>query len=103
MERRKIERVQRVALALIFSRNISYEKLLSISGVERLESRRKRIRIKFGMKALKHPKFRSWFKQSEPKQTGVRPHYETNLGRQKRILKYPIPYLTNLLNRHNGY
>ena len=103
MERRKIERVQRVALALIFGRNISYEKLLSISGVERLESRRKRISLKFVMKALKHPKFRSWFKQSEPLETGVRAHYETNLGRQKRILKSPIPYLTNLLNRHNGY
>ena len=103
IERRKIERVQRLALSLIFGRNMSYEKLLSMSGVERLETRRKRISLKFAMKAIKHPKFKSWFKQIEPKQTGDRAHYETNLGRQKRILKSPIPYLTNLLNRHNGY
>ena len=102
-ERKKIERVQRVALSLIFGRNISYEKLLLISGVERLETRRKRISLKFAMKAVKHPKFKSWFKLIEPDKTGVRAHYETNRGRQKRILKSPIPYLTKLLNKHNGY
>ena len=103
VERRKIEIVQRVALSLIFGRNMSYEKLLTLSGVERLETRRKRLSLNFAMKEMKHPKFKNWFKQTDLKQTRKSAHYDSSHGRQKKILKSPIPYLTNLLNRYNGY
>ena len=103
IEKKKLERVQRVALSLIYGRNLTYEKLLTLAEVERLESRRERLSLNFARKAVKHPKFRSWFKQTDSNQPGHRAKYETSLGRQKKILRSPIPYLTNLLNRYNGH
>ena len=96
IKKKKLERVQRVALSLIYGRNLTYEKLLALSKVDRLETRRKRLSLNFARKAVKHPKFKSWFKQTDPNQPGQRAHYATSLGRQKKILRSPIPYLTNL-------
>ena len=103
MEKKKLERVQRVSLSLIYGRNLTYEKLLTLSKLDILKTGRERLSINFARKAIKHPKFKCWFKQTNPGQPGQRVHYTVSLGRQRKILKSPIPYLTNLLNRYNGY
>ena len=60
------------------------EKLLTLSKVERLETRRERLSLNFARKAVKHPKFKSWFKQTDPNQPGQKAHYAVSLRRQKR-------------------
>ena len=68
---------------------------MTLLKVERLETRRERLSLNFARKAVKYPKFKSWFKQTDPNQPGQKAHYVGSLGRQKKILKSPIPYLTN--------
>ena len=55
IEKKKLERVQRVALSLIYGRNLTYEKLLALSKVERLETRREILSLNFARKAVKYP------------------------------------------------
>ena len=54
-------------------------------------------------KASKHPKFKHWFKVTNPEQPTERAHYAPTISRNKKLLKTPIPYFTKLLNINNGY
>ena len=62
-EAAKIERVQRVAVKLIFGFGISYRKILKNNNLERLVDRRERLCLNFARKAIKHKKFQGWFKR----------------------------------------
>ena len=98
-----MERVQKVALRLIYGRIKSYSKLLQISKLDTLVLRREKLCLNFAKKAVKHPKFRHWFKQINPEQPLNRAKYAESVSRQKRLLKSPIPYFTKLLNKNNGH
>ena len=54
----KLERVQKVALRLIYGRNFSYKKVLTLSKLCTLEERREKLSLQFAKKATKHPKFK---------------------------------------------
>ncbi len=95
----KLERVQRVALKLIFGFKLSYRRILEMSKLERLEQRRERMCLNFAGKALRHPRFRDWFKR---KDGPGRAQFWEAITRKKRLEKSPIPYLTKLLNAHNN-
>ena len=60
----KLERVQKVALRLIYGRLKSYTELCKEANVTSLESRREKLCLQFAMKALKHPQFKYWFNQA---------------------------------------
>ena len=59
--------------------------------------------LNLASKALKHKKFQSWFKQLNCDNPAGKALYAETLPRQKRLSKSPIPYLTRLLNKNNGY
>ena len=95
----KLERVQRIAARLIFGFSLSYRKILAGNNLERLSDRRERLCLNFAKKAVKHVKFRDWFKQSNS--TG-RVKYCDTVARKKQLWKSPILYLTRLLNKNNS-
>ena len=97
-ESASLERVQRVALKLIYGTKLSYRKILDKSNVENLAERRERMCLKFASKALQHQKFRDWFRR---KAGPGRAQYYEAITRKKLLGKTPIPYLTRLLNAHN--
>ena len=65
-ERVALERVQKCACHIILGdQYLSYKNALRALGLETLESRRKKLSLKFALKASKHSKFKSWFKANE--------------------------------------
>ena len=100
---KSIERVQKSALATIFSPNYrSYEEALAQAKLERLDTRREKLSLSFAKKAAKHPEHSSWFlKQEQNTQCQTRsfkPPYKSVQARTQRLLRSPVSYFTNLLN-----
>ena len=79
------------------------KKLLHISNLNTLTVRREKLNLQFAKKAVKHPRFKRWFKCTNPDQPIEKAHYATVTSRNMRLLKTPIPYFTKLLNSNNGY
>ena len=96
----RLERVQRVALKLIFGHHKSYRTILAENKLQTLKRRRTALTLKFAKKALKHQKFRQWFKALEAE--GKMAQYAKPRARCKRLMKSPIPYMTELLNQFNS-
>ena len=107
-EVKQLERVQKSALAIILGDSYkSYKQALEKLEVESLESRREKLCLTFGKRALKSEKFNKLFSytdQSEPKintrYAKTKPIYTLRpvTTKTKRYRRSPIPYLTNLLN-----
>ena len=71
------------------------------SKLESLEQRRTKLCTTFAVKAVKHPKHKRWFVETDPDAPDTRSNktkYKTPLFRLGRFRKSPIPYLTDLLN-----
>ena len=98
-----IERVQRAACQIILGMSYTtYSDALDFLKLETLESRRVTLCMKFGIKALKHPKHKQWF-QPNLKKTNTRqqqPKYCQVIAKTRRFENSPISYLTNLLNKY---
>ena len=57
-----IERVQKACLAIILGQGyINYSNALHIASIERLDTRRESLCLKFARNAIKNPKFQNWF------------------------------------------
>ena len=107
-ESKQLERVQKTACYIIMGDDhSSYLNSLAVLGCQTLKERRGEICLKFARKALKHPKYKSWFSPSEaedrcepntrapiPEPTKFKPVP----CRTDRYRDSPIPYLTNILN-----
>ena len=103
-ERNALERVQKCACYIILGNQYSsYKNALKSLNLETLESRRRKLSLKFAIKASKHSKFKAWFKPSE---------YNINTRQEKskfcdvksnhvRFEKSALSYLTKLLNEHH--
>ena len=100
LEVKKLERVQRIAVKLIYGNMEKYSKILDKLKMEKLVDRRQRLCLNFAKKAVKHSKFNSWFKQEENTNSGRVLYCETK-SRGVKLQKSPIPYLTRLLNANN--
>ena len=99
---KKLERVQRVAVAIIKGeQKTSYITSLLDLKLETLEIRRKRLCQKFAIKAFKHPKFSKWFckEKLNVNTRSHKSHLKEIRTRTKQFRKSSIPYLTNLLNQ----
>ena len=57
-ESKQIERVQKIAIHIIYGRSLSYRKSLEKFNIERLKIRRRRLCLNFAKKALKHKRFK---------------------------------------------
>ena len=98
----EIERVQKVALHIILGEQYgSYKDDREKTKLETLEVRRENLSLKFAKKAEKHPKHKNWF---IPRPVRTTRHqnskYWSAIARTERLKKSPIPYLTDLLNKH---
>ena len=109
-EVKQIERVQKTAFYVILGeRYTTYGRALEVLNCDTLQDRRVKLCTNFATKALKHPKYSSWFSWSEPEPTNKA---HTNTRRPKeaptmlksvpcrtdRFRDSPLPYLTGLLN-----
>ena len=102
-ESRRLERVQRVVLKIIFnSIKKPYRKLLEENKIQKLSKRRTQLALKFAKKAFAHEKFRSWFVLNNSN-SGERASFKESITRTSRLNKSPIPFLTRLLNANNGH
>ena len=99
---KKIERVQRVAIHIIYGNNVSYNENWKKHKIERLSKRREKLCLKFAIKALNHEKFRSWFREADNLTLGQRVIFKEPNARYRRLSRSPIPYFTRLLNKNNG-
>ena len=97
----QIERVQKAALAIIFTnRYKNYENALKLSGVNTLSVRRTEICLKFAKKAYNNPKYEHWFCKN-PADVNTRSEklfFKPVKYRTDRFKNSPISYLTKLLN-----
>ena len=57
----RLERLQARALKTIYGWDLSYAKILEITGQQTLEERRKNNFDNFTIKTSKNPKYKSWF------------------------------------------
>ena len=107
-DKNNIERVQRTAAHVILGVNYTdYKSALDYLSLDTLEKRRIGICTNFAKKAVKHPKFSSWFvkssqnsgiKERQCKPVVEEPYLKPVKHRTKRYRKSPIPFLTNLIN-----
>ena len=101
-ERCDLERVQKAALHIILGNDYtSYQDALDCFEIGSLEERRVQLCSKFAKKAIKHSKFKNWFKvnslRTSPRQDQPKfCHVRARLGR---YLKSPLSYLTAILNK----
>ena len=96
-----IERVQKACLAIILGqRYISYSNALQVAALDRLDTRREALCLKFARNSIRNPKFSNWFVE-DVKITNTR-RLKKNLKdvhtRTRRFKQSTIPYLTQLLN-----
>ena len=104
---REIERVQKSALAVILGPSyVCYENALAQTALERLDDRRVKLSLSFAKKSAKHPQHSSWFKRQQENvhmnTRTIKPTFIPTQARTQRLLKSPIPYLTQLLNNDSS-
>ena len=101
-ERYDIERVQKVALHVILGNKYdNYENALKLANLETLEKRRNKLCLNFAKRAEKNVKHMNWFKKRPKTSTRLdQPKYWNTIARTDRLKNSPIPYITDLLNKH---
>ena len=94
-----MESIQKKWLKIIFGYNHSYEKLLELGRLERLETRRQKLFEKFPQKTIENPKYQHWF----PLKTFMRhtrhprPYIETKAN-TNRLHRSPMYAMRRFLN-----
>ena len=97
-----IERVQKACLAIILGQSyINYSHALQLASIDRLDTRREGLCLKFARNAIKNPKFQNWFVKDEKVQHTRRltKNLKNAYTRTRRFRESTIPYLTELLNQ----
>ena len=97
-----IERVQKIACAIILCSYDSYSKNLETLGLKTLKDRRTDLCKEFAKKCVKNPRHSSLFPSSisRPKTRNSKPFTEYKC-RTQRFYKSAIPFLTRLLNENS--
>ena len=96
-----IKKVQKSACAMILGKNYAgYQAALASLGLEKLETRRKLLSIKFDKKSFKSKIYYSWFvPDTNPLNTRREAkRVKEAKCRTKRLHKSALPYLTHVLN-----
>ena len=103
-ESEMLERILKTGLHIILEDKYgSFRKALKLTNLQSLAYRRKAIQTKFAKKAEKHKKHKQWFKL-RPKTTTRQNNFKywSVIARTDRLKRSPIPYQTNLLNKHRS-
>ena len=81
----------------------SYKEALAYVNLAMLDVRREKLCLKFARKAVKNRKHNKWFKPNKASKTRQKQEkYCSAVARTDRLLKGPICYLTNLLNKNEN-
>ena len=102
-EGRCLERIQRTAFAIIRGKHhTNYSEALTHFNMETLMVRREALCLRFAIKSYNNPKFTKWFAPSVGglNTRSIKLPLKEVRTRTRRFEKSPIPYLTNLLNKH---
>ena len=103
-QRNDIERTQRVSRKIIFGEEYThYEEMLQKIQLEKLEDRRKKRCLEFGLKALKHPQHRTMFPRNETKTNFTirkREPFKVNKARRSYYANSTIPYIQRKMNSY---
>ena len=78
-------------------------KISSVQKYCKLEKRREKLALNFAKKVARHEKFKHWFQASENIDIFSKTYYKPSIGRTESLKKSPIPHLTKLLNKSNGF
>ena len=100
-----IERVQKIACKIILGpRYDGYTTACDLLGLETLDTRREKLCLNFGLKAIKNKKHQDMFPRDErvpgPRLQTDQLQFLVPLARTARYEKSPIPYIATLLNEH---
>ena len=96
----KIERVQRWSLKSIFEFGTSYRRALDLSGLERLDSRRHGLCLRFAKKTETNPRYKHWFPANPPlgHDLRLRKRLLEEFAATERMRKSPIFSMRRMLN-----
>ena len=102
LQSESLERLQMAALKNIYGPELSYNKCLDASGLERLSVRRTRLMENFATKAKDNPRFSArWFPIREESRYDLRrrEEYREELATTNRLKNSPIFAMRRLLNQ----
>ena len=99
----QIERVQKTAVYIILGEQYtSYRNGLKQLKMDTLTQRRHNLCVKFTVKATKHTKFCTWFKENlitqNSRTRSIKNKYKSVDTRTNKFKKSAIPYLTDIAN-----
>ena len=96
----ELERIQMQALKGIFCWRISYSKLLEMSGLERLDTRREEAFVKLANKMVDSTRFTSWFPRYQKSRHDLRkvPTFRTFRASTVRYSKSPLNVMRKRMN-----
>ena len=98
-EKNNLERVQKRCLKTIYGHNKTYQDLLNLSGLEKLEERRNRAVLKFARKASNNPQFSHWFPLNKNRTSQRNKKiFEEKRARTDRLYKSPLYTMRRMLN-----
>ena len=99
-ERRKLERVQKIALRIILKdKYISYNNALEVTKLSTLEERRVKLMQNFATKCTQNEKTAHMFPLNENKSTRVSEKFKVPFAYTKRLANSAIPTMARLLNK----
>ena len=99
-ERVLIERVQKIALKIIYrERYLSYENALQISNLPTLSDRRTKLTLKFAQKCIKNPKTADMFPLNETRSTRTKEKYKVIHAHIDKLKKSSLPQMARQLNK----
>ena len=99
-ERVLIERVQKIALKIIYrERYLSYENALQISNLPTLSDRRTKLTLKFAQKCIKNPKTADMFPLNETRSTRTKEKYKVIHAYTERLKNSALPQMARQLNK----
>ena len=100
-----LERVQRMALRIIYGGRVDIAELFDQGIIEPLKGRREALCLKFALKAEQNPRFsQKWFRPtpttSMQLRDGTRRKYVEPIARTERFRNNPVNNLIRILNEH---
>ena len=100
-DKKDIERIQKTAIKIITGEHDNtYEESLKLVNLETLEKRREDLCLEFAIKCVQNENHTQLFKRTDNALLHYPPKFEPPFCHNQRYKKSPIPYLTDLLNKH---
>jgi hypothetical protein len=96
----QIEKLQAQSLKIIYGFDKSYRAVLELSGLQRLDDRRKNAALNFARKSLEG-NYSHWFPLNETGRSRSSLKYREDYARCDRLKNSPIYYMRRLLNEQD--